>query len=89
MLGLYKLGRDYLVQTRELDIYGVSSCYQGPVRLIHGDCDGIVPLWCSEKYHGIYDNSDLHVVEGENHMIIRRKKEVARLVVEFVEQVSL
>lgn len=86
--GLYKLGRDYLVQTQDLDIYGVSSCYQGPVRLIHGDRDGIVPLWCSEKYHEIYDNSDLHVVEGENHMIIRRKKEVARLVVEFVIRVS-
>lgn len=27
--GLYKLGRDYLVQTQELDIYGVSSSYQG------------------------------------------------------------
>ena len=84
--GLYKLGRDYLVQTQELDIYGTSAVYKGPVCLVHGSDDGIVPLWCSEKYDEVYENSQLHIVEGENHLIIKKKKEVARLVLEFLRE---
>ena len=45
-----KLGRDYLLSTQELDIYGTASAYGGPVRILHGTRDKIVPMWCSEKY---------------------------------------
>ncbi|MBQ9475887.1 MAG: alpha/beta fold hydrolase [Bacteroidales bacterium] len=48
-LGLYKLGREYLITTQSLDIYGTASAYKGPVEIIHGSRDGIVPVWCSEK----------------------------------------
>ena len=80
----YKLGRDYLVQTQQLDIYGTAEHYQGPVCLIHGANDGIVPLWCSEKYHERYTNSQLHVVKGENHMFIIKGRRVADLIAHFL-----
>ena len=80
----YKLGHDYLVQTQLLDIYGTAQQYQGPVCLIHGVEDGIVPLWCSEKYHEVYANSQLHVVKGENHMFIKKGRKVAKMVAEFL-----
>ena len=80
----YKLGHDYLVQTQLLDIYGTAQQYQGPVCLIHGVEDGIVPLWCSEKYHEVYANSQLHVVKGENHMFIKKGRIVAKMVAEFL-----
>ena len=35
--GLYKLGREYLVTTQQLDIYGTAADYHGPVLLLHGD----------------------------------------------------
>lgn len=35
--GVMKLGRDYILSTQELDIYGTAGKYDGPVRLIHGD----------------------------------------------------
>ncbi len=76
----YKLGRDYLVQTQLLDIYGTAEMYQGPVCIIHGADDGIVPLWCSERYHEIYQNSQLYVLKGENHLFLKKGKKVARLV---------
>lgn len=76
----YKLGRDYLVQTQLLDIYGTAELYQGPVCIIHGADDGIVPLWCSERYHEIYQNSQLYVLKGENHLFLKKGKKVARLV---------
>lgn len=86
--GTYKLGHDYLVQTQLLDIYGTAANYQGPVCLIHGAQDGIVPLWCSEKYHEIYNNSQLHVVKGENHLFIKKGRKVASMVVQFLQQLG-
>ena len=82
--GLYKLGREYLVTTQQLDIYGTAAAYQGPVLLLHGDRDGIVPMWCSERYLEAYGpHATLKVVEGENHTITRRRKQVVAETVEF------
>ncbi|MBR4561981.1 MAG: alpha/beta hydrolase [Bacteroidales bacterium] len=83
-LGFYKLGREYLVTTQQLDIYGTAAAYQGPVLLLHGDRDGIVPMWCSERYLEAYgSHATLKVVEGENHTITRRRKQVVAETVEF------
>ena len=86
--GLYKLGREYLVTTQQLDIYGTAAAYQGPVLLLHGDRDGIVPMWCSERYLEAYgSHATLNVVEGENHTITRRRKQVIAHTVEFFKNV--
>ena len=82
--GLYKLGREYLLSTQELDIYGTASAYKGDVLILHGTRDSIVPLWCSERYKEVYgDNASLILVEGENHTITRHRDEVVSKVVEF------
>ena len=80
----FKLGRDYMLQTQELDIYGVSVDFQGPACIIHGSKDGTVPMWCSEKYRDIYSNSQMHVVEGENHLIIKKRREVIGIILDFL-----
>ena len=86
--GLYKLGREYLVTTQQLDIYGTAAAYQGLVLLLHGDHDGIVPMWCSERYLEAYgSHATLKVVEGENHTITRRRKQVIAHTVEFFKNV--
>jgi len=86
--GLYKLGREYLVTTQQLDIYGTAAAYHGPVLLLHGDRDGIVPMWCSERYLEAYGpHATLKVVEGENHTITRRRKQVFAETVEFFRAV--
>ena len=86
--GLYKLGREYLVTTQQLDIYGTAAAYQGPVLILHGDRDGIVPMWCSERYLEAYgSHATLKVVEGENHTITRRRKQVVASTVEFFKTV--
>ncbi|MBR4175884.1 MAG: prolyl oligopeptidase family serine peptidase [Bacteroidales bacterium] len=55
--------------------------------LLHGDRDGIVPMWCSERYLQAYgDNATLQVVEGENHTITRRRKQVVAYTVEFFKK---
>ena len=86
--GLYKLGREYLVTTQQLDIYGTAAAYHGPVLLLHVDRDGIVPMWCSERYLEAYGpHATLKVVEGENHTITRRRKQVVAETVEFFRAV--
>ncbi len=82
--GMMKLGREYILSTQELDIYGTAKAYTGPVMLIHGSKDTIVPLWCSEKFVETYSQkSELIIVEGENHMITRRLKTVVSHAVSF------
>ena len=86
--GTMKLGREYLVTTQNLDIYGTAAHYDGPVLLLHGDRDTIVPMWCSEKFLETYgDSARLNVIEGENHMITKRRKEVVRQAVTFFKEV--
>lgn len=87
--GIMKLGREYILSTQKLDIYGTAKAYTGPVRLIHGSKDTIVPMSCSEKFVETYgDRSELITVEGENHMITRKKKEVVALAVSFFEELN-
>lgn len=86
--GMYRLGREYLVTTQQLDIYGTAAAYGGPVFLLHGDRDGIVPMWCSERFLQTYGSAaTLRVVEGENHTITRRRNEVIAHTVAFFRQV--
>ena len=79
-----KIGREYILTTQELDIYGTAKAYTGPVRLIHGSNDTIVPMSCSERFVETYtQDAELVVVEGENHMITRRLKGVVSHAVSF------
>lgn len=82
--GMMKLGREYLLSTQQLDIYGTAEAYSGPVRIIHGSNDRLVPMWCSEDFKKTYgEAAELLVVDGENHRLSKKTKEVAKLVVEF------
>ena len=82
--GIMKLGREYILTTQELDIYGTAKAYTGPVRLIHGSKDTIVPMACSDKFVETYtQEAELIVVEGENHMITRKLRKVVTHAVSF------
>lgn len=86
--GIMKVGKEYLQSTQQLDIYGTAEAYKGPVMIIHGEKDSLVPMWCSEDYKKIYgENAELIVVEGENHRISRKTKKVAEMVASFFENI--
>ena len=62
----------------------------GPVLLLHGTKDSIVPMWCSEQYLETYGSrATLVKVDGENHLITRRKKEICNRTVTFFEKVFI
>lgn len=85
--GIMKLGREYILSTQELDIYGTAEAYTGPVRLIHGSKDTIVPLSCSERFKETYGPSaELIIVDKENHMITKRLRKTVAHAVGFFEE---
>lgn len=82
--GIFKLGREYLLSTQTLDIYGTASAYKGKALILHGTADRTVPMWCSERYKTVYgDNAVFKIVAGENHTITRHRNEVVAEVVAF------
>jgi pimeloyl-ACP methyl ester carboxylesterase len=51
-----------------LDVYGRSRAYAGPVRIIHGDRDDIAPIAYARRYLDHYHgNAALDVVQGADH----------------------
>jgi len=51
-----------------LDVYGRSAAYPGPVRIIHGDKDDVAPIEYARRYLEYYHgNAELEVVPGADH----------------------
>lgn len=82
----HKVGRGFFAVAQTLPIYETSARYTGPVCLIHGKEDKIVPYAYSERYHACYSRSELHLLDGETHMLNRRRREVVELAVEFLKR---
>ena len=83
------VGKCYFDCAQKIDIYGVSKDYRGPVCLVHGTDDSIVPHSYGEKYIEVYHDSELHLLEGENHFMSKRRQEVWDISVNFlVEHLS-
>ena len=66
MRGL-KLGRKYIETALNLPIYETAMNYTGPVLILHGTHDQMVPYTYGERYHQNYKNSTLQLIPGENH----------------------
>lgn len=82
---MHKLGRAFIIEAQQLPIFETSKKYTGPVCLIHGKKDKIVPFSYSEKYHDTYEDSRLVLIEDEGHMLNNRTEEIIRLTVEHIK----
>ena len=83
---MHKLGRAFIIEAQQLPIFETSKKYTGPVCLIHGKKDKIVPFSYSEKYHEVYSGSELHIIDGENHFFSKKKNEVVGIAVSFLKE---
>lgn len=80
-----RLGCLYFRIAQKLPIYEVSSQYEGPVSLIHGIEDNIVSCNASKKYHEVYADSELHLLEGEDHGFSHNIDEAVYIAVDFIK----
>lgn len=61
------LGKGFVEDVMNLDVYGTIGAYKGEVLIFHGDQDTIVPYSYSEKAVDTYENARLIKMEGEGH----------------------
>ena len=80
----FKMGRDYILTAQTLPIEEESAWYTGPVCLLHGTMDRIVPISCSERYHQIYQNSEFHRIRGTEHLFLFHRRKVRQLILDFI-----
>ena len=55
------------IEAMEIDIFSLIGKYTGPVCIIHGDKDEIVPISYSNSALECYKNASLFVIEGAGH----------------------
>lgn len=61
------LGRRFFIEARAIDVYATIGRYRGPVLLLHGDRDTVVPLDYSRRAEAVYPDARLHVISGAGH----------------------
>lgn len=62
-----RIGRAYVQVAQTLPIYETAARYKGPVILVHGIADRIVPYTYSERYQQGYRHAKLILLPGVDH----------------------
>lgn len=69
--GFQGVSRDCLLETQRWD-FVVPPDWSFPVNIYHGTKDESVPVKVAEWYRSFLPRTELHLLEGENHSLIRR-----------------
>ncbi len=83
---MHKLGRKFILAAQKLELYDISCQYTGPVCIIHGIKDKIVPYSYAEEYDRRYSNSELHILEDEGHFMKKRLEDISSIALEFMKR---
>ena len=84
IFGEFTFGEGYLRTGRHLPIYEVAADYEGPVCMVRGNDDIIVPLEYCEKYAQIYKNCEFHKLDGCDHMTICPDQRMHDIILDFL-----
>lgn len=79
-----KVGKNYIETAMNLPIYETAGNYTGPVLILHGTHDRIVPYTYSERYHEKLKNSQIRLISDEDHTFSRTYIESALLVADWL-----
>lgn len=83
-----KVGKAYLESTSKLDIYERAEKFQGPVLIVQGKADQIVPYQYAETYDERYQNSELHLLEDVDHVFTNATEKAAGIGLEFLAKLK-
>lgn len=79
-----KVGKNYIETAMNLPIYETAANYDGPVLILHGTHDRIVPYTYSERYHEKLRNSEIRLISDEDHTFSNTCNESALLVADWL-----
>lgn len=68
-----RVGRAYCQTAQTLPIYETALQYEGPVILVHGTADRIVPYTYNERYKAGYKNASLVLLPGVTTALHRNR----------------
>ncbi len=84
--GGYTIGRNFILSAQNLPIYETARRYDGPVLIIHGKADIIVPYTYGQRFCDEMRHARICLLEGENHSYSGREDRPARMVAIFLER---
>ncbi|UAB82703.1 alpha/beta hydrolase [Zunongwangia sp. SCSIO 43204] len=84
----HKVGREYMLTTPKLDIYDRAEEYEGPVCIVQGKQDQVVPYRYAVTYDERYQNSKLYLLEDADHVFENNVEEAAQLGIDFFSKLK-
>ena len=84
-----RLGAEYIRTAFSLPIYETAAKYQGPALIIHGTGDRVVPYTYGERFHQIWDGSELAIIDKADHGFSQQIEQVAGKSAEFLSKALL
>ena len=62
--------------------------YTGPMLIIHGSSDPMVPVQAAREHHRIVPQSELTVLDGNHFMVFERPEAIAQPLASFLQHVQ-
>ena len=79
-----RVGRNYFRVAQTLPIYETAANYQGPVFILHGTADVVVPYTYGLRYQEIYrGGAEIELLQGFDHGFSQNEKRAARIVADY------
>lgn len=85
------LGVEYarnFYDTDQRPLRGILRRYDGPMQILHGDGDFLVPPHAAREHHRIVPQSELTMFAGDHFMVFMRPAVIAAPVADFVSRVE-
>lgn len=82
-----RLGKEYIVTAISLPIFEMARKYDGPALVVHGIRDRVVPYSYAERYRDELTQSELKLVDKDDHMYSQTLDETTTYVVNWLKEV--
>ena len=79
----WELSGDYVRVAQTIHVEDEIVRYDGPVLIVHGDADEVVPYSCAEKAQALYKNARLVPIRGDDHCFTKHLDQMADTIREF------
>ncbi len=87
--GMITIGRKYILDMYDHDYDNDMKAYAGPVLIVHGDEDKVVPIEVSKRAVGVFPDARMHTIKGAGHVFLtdEGQAEFLRVADEFLQEV--
>lgn len=87
LYGGLRLGREYIKTAFSLPIYETAARYHGPALIVHGTGDRVVPYTYGQRYHQIWEGSQLELLDAYDHGFSQNIYRATQLVSDYLIKV--